>query len=206
MLQARFHCGEKYQMLKVCDFGYCQHSKKDSDADSLVGTSPYVSPEVLHQQAYDAKLADIWSCGVVLFFLIEGRFPFGTEMTEGSMEKLFARILSMQYDSPTIMSQYAQDLLSKLLVPAQNRISLKALKDHWWVRQGLMAYNKGVGSLPNTTWCVNQSEDELERIVEEAKMPLSGQIEPGQLEQIILEATLGDPEDVDMFDDPHFPV
>ena len=37
----------------------------------------YMAPEVMHSRAgYDARGADVWSCGVCLFAMLTGRFPF----------------------------------------------------------------------------------------------------------------------------------
>ena len=53
---------------------YSKHDAR-SCARSKVGTLSYMAPEVLHNKdgKYDAKKADVWSCGVVLYTMCAGR-------------------------------------------------------------------------------------------------------------------------------------
>ena len=57
---------------------------------SRVGTPDYMSPEVLQSRggSYDAKKADLWSCGVVLYVMVVGQYPFShSEDSQFHVEK-----------------------------------------------------------------------------------------------------------------------
>ncbi len=40
------------------------------------GTPNYMAPELIKKEEYDGFATDIWACGVVLFMMINGQFPF----------------------------------------------------------------------------------------------------------------------------------
>ncbi|XP_058776955.1 serine/threonine-protein kinase SRK2A-like [Vicia villosa] len=58
--------GSPAPRLKICDFGYSKSSLLHSRPKSTVGTPAYIAPE----------LADVWSCGVTLYVMLVGAYPF----------------------------------------------------------------------------------------------------------------------------------
>ena len=73
--------GDKSQC-KVCDFGLAKNLS-ESAFSTIIGTAKYVAPEVLGGAEYDGFKADIWSCGVCLYCMIECRFPFTEAGNDG---------------------------------------------------------------------------------------------------------------------------
>ncbi|KAH9711730.1 protein kinase domain-containing protein [Citrus sinensis] len=68
--------GSPAPRLKICDFGYSKSSVLHSQPKSTVGTPAYIAPEVLLRHEYDGKIADVWSCGVTLYVMLVGGYPF----------------------------------------------------------------------------------------------------------------------------------
>jgi serine/threonine-protein kinase SRK2 len=63
-------------LLKICDFGYSK-AHFMSAPKSKVGTLAYMAPEIIRATGnYDGKKADIWSCGVMLYVMLCGQYPF----------------------------------------------------------------------------------------------------------------------------------
>mmetsp|Transcript_32747 Transcript_32747/g.76275 ORF Transcript_32747/g.76275 Transcript_32747/m.76275 type:complete len:376 (-) Transcript_32747:1340-2467(-) len=69
-------------ILKVADLGSAIPMGENRQIKgSLVGSVPYLAPEVLTERGkqYDGALADLWSIGVILFALLASLKPFGSE-------------------------------------------------------------------------------------------------------------------------------
>ncbi|CAA3005973.1 serine threonine- kinase SRK2A [Olea europaea subsp. europaea] len=170
--------GSPAPRLKICDFGYSKSSLLHSRPKSTVGTPAYIAPEVLSRREYDGKLADVWSCGVTLYVMLVGAYPFEDQEDPKNFRKTIQRIMAVQYRIPDYVhiSQDCRHLLSHIFVanPAR-RISIKDIKTHPWFLKNLPReltdlaqaayYRKG-----NPTYSL-QGVEEIMKIVGEAKTP-----------------------------------
>lgn len=63
---------EQRRSLKIVDFGMSVQTSESSLLTSFCGSPNYASPEQVSRQPYDGRLSDIWSAGVLLFFMTCG--------------------------------------------------------------------------------------------------------------------------------------
>ncbi|KAK0533864.1 serine/threonine protein kinase [Tilletia horrida] len=67
-------------VIKLIDFGTATvfHSPGKSKvvATGVVGSDPYLAPEVLSQQTYDPRLTDVWSVAMIFLCMVLRRFPW----------------------------------------------------------------------------------------------------------------------------------
>ncbi|KAF4349076.1 hypothetical protein G4B88_029045 [Cannabis sativa] len=132
--------GSPAPRLKICDFGYSKSSLLHSRPKSTVGTPAYIAPEVLSRREYDGKLADVWSCGVTLYVMLVGAYPFEDQDDPKNFRKTIQRIMAVQYKIPDYVhvSQDCRHLLSRIFVASpMRRITLKEIKNHPWFLKNL---------------------------------------------------------------------
>ncbi|BBM99864.1 serine/threonine-protein kinase SRK2 [Marchantia polymorpha subsp. ruderalis] len=167
--------GSPAPRLKICDFGYSKSSILHSQPKSTVGTPAYIAPEVLSKKEYDGKIADVWSCGVTLYVMLVGAYPFEDPEDPRNFRKTIGRILSVQYTIPDYVhiSNECRQLLKQIFVanPAK-RISISEIKNHEWFLKNLPADLIDGSNLSYVFEDPNhppQSIEEIHRIINEAR-------------------------------------
>jgi serine/threonine-protein kinase SRK2 len=132
--------GSPAPRLKICDFGYSKSSVLHSRPKSTVGTPAYIAPEVLSRREYDGKHADVWSCGVTLYVMLVGGYPFEDPKDPKNFRKTISRIMSVQYKIPEYVhvSHNCRHLLSRIFVAnPHKRITMPEIKAHPWFLKNL---------------------------------------------------------------------
>ncbi|MEM7737067.1 MAG: protein kinase [Deinococcota bacterium] len=68
--------------VKILDFGLARLPNSDLTQDGqMMGTPNYMSPEQFKGEAVDAR-SDIWSLGVLLFYILTGELPFEAQFPQ----------------------------------------------------------------------------------------------------------------------------
>jgi calcium-dependent protein kinase len=96
--------------------------------EDTIGTLVYCSPEVLLNN-YNEK-CDLWSCGIILYLLLTGKFPFFGKTENEIIEKILNQKIEFNDEIFEKISDEAKDLIKKCLIHDKNkRISaVEALK------------------------------------------------------------------------------
>ena len=116
--------------LKLLDFGLSCRIKKNEKLNNTVGTAYFIAPETIKGE-YDEK-CDMWSIGVILYYILSGKFPF----IGNSNLEVFEKI---QKNEPVFknifkdISQKAIDFIKKCLVknPDERLSAIECLSHPW---------------------------------------------------------------------------
>ena len=129
--------------LKLADFGLAvlfAHNGQTKPCQTVCGSPPYMAPEVVPKNGlvgkktdpYAGDMADIWSCGVVLFVLLAGNTPWD-EPTESSPEFLNYIEHGSTDELWERIPHQARSLLRGILkVDPKSRMSLEDVRRHPW--------------------------------------------------------------------------
>ncbi|XP_074354021.1 serine/threonine-protein kinase SRK2G-like isoform X2 [Apium graveolens] len=170
--------GSPVPIVKICDFGFSKSSMLHSRPKSIAGTLRYIAPEVLSGSEYDGKSADVWSCGVTLYVMLVGAYPFEDKKEPKNFQKTAQRILGTQYKIPdyVYVSQDCRHILSRILVaPASRRITIEEIKNHPWFLRNLPWKESEAGQdifyRNNSPEFSDQSLERIMEIVDKARKP-----------------------------------
>lgn len=171
--------GSTAPRLKICDFGYSKSSVYHSQPKSRVGTPAYIAPEVLLRREYDGKIADVWSCGVTLYVMLVGGYPFEDPDQPKDIRRMIQRILTVQYTIPENIniSQECRHLISRIFVPdPESRITIPEIKRHDWFLKNLPAdlMDENMSNQFQEPEQPMQSSDDIMQIISLARIPAAG--------------------------------
>jgi hypothetical protein len=115
--------------VKIADFGLSKVVGDGlSEANTTVGSPRYMAPEVVGKGVYDFR-ADIWSLGVLLYVLLDGRFPREEKFASAGVEQseLDAAVSKLPVGSD---AQFA--VRGILQANPEGRATFKQMRAHPW--------------------------------------------------------------------------
>jgi len=120
--------GNKLQV-KIIDFGLSKILGKEESLNEFAGSMIYSAPEVVRRDAYNTKV-DIWSLGMVIYFMMCRQFPF-----DNDTDRTFNRKLDFQETAWKSSSEEVMNLITLCLDDDQfGRINIEDLINHQWFK------------------------------------------------------------------------
>lgn len=136
--------------VKLTDFGLSNFIDGDSNCQdnallSHVGTSYYISPEILGKKGYGPPV-DLWASGVVLYIMLCGRFPFFGKTDVEYVQSLHRGANMTGPDWDSVSDTGKAFLCSLLSLDPKRRLTAKEALDHDWMLEGLDGLQKNLSS------------------------------------------------------------
>lgn len=126
-------------VLKIVDFGSSvifdqklydgKGKSRDIDqASGILGSDPYLAPEVVQYPFYDPSLADVWSVAIIYCCMVLRRFPWRIPKTSDTAYDYFTRPTGEITDSNGQVKQVGPEKLFKMLPHSSRPVIAQMLK------------------------------------------------------------------------------
>jgi PREDICTED: similar to CG14305-PA, isoform A len=132
--------GKDFQC-KLTDFGFARTCFEGEAgylklSETYCGTEPYYAPEIIQREPYNPFLTDVWAAGVVLFAILNNKFPFRFNDLKVMLKDQYSRAYKWRQGVEENTSKECKDLMSKMLEPdSKKRINLPQVLEHSWIKQ-----------------------------------------------------------------------
>jgi len=130
-----FNSSDPDAEIKIIDFGLSTKFISEKSMKDIVGTPFYVAPEVL--EGVYTNACDIWSLGVVLYTMLNGRPPFNGTSSEVLSKVAKAAVFFPEKNWRGVTTE-ARDIISKMLERnPEKRLTAKQCLEHpWFMKNG----------------------------------------------------------------------
>jgi len=148
--EPRFTVNSNVQ-IKLCDFGLAEVFETDDfECAKFCGKTNYKAPEVYaKEEVFDARKADVWSLGVVLFCMLVGSPPYN-KPSESDQAYLYVKNgiidqLLFQWERNHFITLKVLDLMHKMLCfESEERVLVEDVLQHPWLA---LYFNKYKGQM-----------------------------------------------------------
>ena len=127
--------------VKIMDFGLSKIVSPREKMTEGYGTLYYIAPEVLLKKPYNKEI-DIWSMGIILYFLLCGYLPFRGKNENIIAEKIVYEPVEFENNEWEIRSKKVKDLIMRCLEKSPaDRISIDEFITHPWFKKVQSKYS-----------------------------------------------------------------
>ena len=125
----------EYGVIKIMDFGLSKILSPNEKMVDGFGTLSYVAPEVLKRTPYNKEI-DIWSMGILLYYMLSGNLPFKGHKEQEVAEKIVFDELEFNFEDWETRSQKVKDLIYNCLEKnPEERITIDQFINHPWFKK-----------------------------------------------------------------------
>jgi len=130
---------DEHGNIKLADFGFATKTR-EKGLRSVVGTPPYMAPELVILRSGDKKLPgygkeiDLWSIGIILYILLSGIHPFQIDEEDEMLTNIESGQWEWLGDQWDLVSDGAKDLIKGLIEPDPKiRLTVDQALTHPWI-------------------------------------------------------------------------
>mmetsp|Transcript_4197 Transcript_4197/g.3519 ORF Transcript_4197/g.3519 Transcript_4197/m.3519 type:complete len:231 (+) Transcript_4197:292-984(+) len=129
---------DRNYQIKLGDFGFATNDVNDN---LYCGSGYYMAPEVTLKKKYNCATTDIFSLGVLLFFMVTGKYPFIRAndndckfklLSEGKIKLFWRTSVRCRNKLRALSPEFIQLVTMCLSINSIERPSVSEIKNHPW--------------------------------------------------------------------------
>ena len=128
---------DSHLKVRLIDFGFATLMPPKAKKKIFCGTPSYMAPEIVNREDYEGQPADMWACGVVLYGMLCGYFPFKAQNDKECYKKILSGVIYI----PNFVSRGPRELIEQLIVPDPDKraSASQVLQCEWFQDMGVLA-------------------------------------------------------------------
>lgn len=120
--------------LIVSDFGFATQQPKNRLLTTFCGSYAYAAPEILTGSSYNGKCTDVWSVGIILYAMLNGKLPFNDTKPKNILVKIKTTPLTMVRTVSVACEKFVRNILT---ISSMERPNVGELLRKTWIEPPL---------------------------------------------------------------------